>query len=116
MREMTTTKTRTQEKPQRPAAKATGDRRSAIKKTTDLSEQVLEQLQTGQRNAIAAVRKFADSADETRPTVGDGHSRPQELIDSALELSEQLVQVQYGFVRQVVHSAGEALGGSSGKE
>jgi len=113
---MTKAKAQTQKTPQRQAAKAHGDPRSAIKKTTDLSEQVLEQLQAGQRSAIAAVRKFADSADETLPAGGDGRSGPQELIDSALELSERLVQVQYDFVRQVVHSAGETLGGPSGKE
>jgi hypothetical protein len=112
----TASKTPAQKAPQKEAAKASRNRKSGIKSTTDLSEQVLEQLQTGQRNAIAAVRRFVNSADDSLPSLGDGPSRPQELIDSALEMSEQLVQVQYDFVRSVVHSAGETLGGPDRKE
>jgi hypothetical protein len=112
----TATKTPVKKAPEKAAGKAPKGEGSAIKSTTDLSEQVLEQLQAGQRSAIAAVRKFVDSTDSAVPSLGDGSSRPQEIIDSALEMSEQLVQVQYDFVRNVVHSAGEALGGSSRKK
>ncbi len=113
---MPATKAPTKKAPQKDAEKALRDRRSGIKKTTDLSEQVLEQLQTGSHSAIAAVRKFIDSTDDALPSLGDGRSRTQEVIDSALEMSERLVEVQYSFVRNVVHSAGEALGGSSAKK
>jgi hypothetical protein len=109
---MAAAKTASQQTPQKDAAKrAPGDRRSPIGRTTDLSEQVLEQLQEGQRGAIAAVRKFVGSADDAVPSLSDGPSRPQEVIDSALEMSERLVQVQYEFVRSVVKSAGDALTG-----
>ena len=84
---------------------------STIERTTELSEQVLEQVKTGQRNAIEAVRKFTDAVDRALPLGGDGRSGRQEVIDSALEMSERLVQVQYDFLRNVVHSAGETLAG-----
>jgi hypothetical protein len=102
--------------PEKKAAKTSKDEGSAIRSTTDLPEQVLEQLQKGQRGAIAAVREFVDSADNALPSLSDGSSRPREIIDSALEMSEQLVQVQYDFVRSVVRSTGEALGGTSRKK
>jgi hypothetical protein len=108
---MAAAKTASQEAPQKDAVKASGDRRSAIGRTTDLSVQVLVQLQVGPRSAIAAVRKFVGSADDALPSLSDGSSRPQEVIDSALEMSEKLVQVQYDFVRSVVKSAGNALAG-----
>jgi hypothetical protein len=87
-----------------------------IKKTTELSDQVLEQVQTGQRSAIAAVRKFMESVDEALPPHGENPSRRQEVIDSALEMSERLVKTQYDFLATVMHSAGEALGASGKKE
>jgi hypothetical protein len=116
MNEMPTAQTTPDKPRQKEAAKARRGGSSTIKKTTDLSEQVLEELQTGQRNAIAAVRKFMDSTDDVMPSLSDGRSRPQEIVDSALEMSERLVQVQYDFVRNVAHSAGEALSGSGEKK
>lgn len=113
---MPTTKTAPQKAPQTDTSKAPGDGSSMIKKTTELSDQVLEQVQTGQRSAIAAVRKFMESVDEALPPHGENPSRRQEVIDSALEMSERLVKTQYDFLATVMHSAGEALGASGKKE
>jgi hypothetical protein len=111
---MATGKTHPQRAPRKDAAKTSQSESSAIKRTSELSEQVLEQLETGQRNAIEAVRRFIDSNDDALPSLSGGPSRPQEIADSALEMSERLVEVQYDFLRSVVHSAGEALSGSTG--
>jgi hypothetical protein len=111
---MPATETKPQVARQRNTAEGSGRERSKIKKTTDLSEQVLEQLQTGQRRAIEAVRKFMASADLALPSRGAGPSRREAIIDSALEMTERLGTAQYDFVRNVVHSAGESLGGSNG--
>jgi hypothetical protein len=107
-------KTHPQRAPRKDAAKTSRSESSTLKRTSELSEQVLEQLETGQRNAIEAVRRFIDSSDKALPSLSDGPSRPQEVADSALEMSERLVEVQYDFLRSVVHSAGEVLGGSNG--
>jgi hypothetical protein len=90
--------------------------RDTVERTTELSEQVLEQVKGSQRKAIEAVRKFMESVDEALPPHGENPSRRQEVIDSALEMSERLVQTQYDFLTNVVHSAGEALGASGKKE
>ena len=81
-----------------------------VEKTTELSERVLKEVKSGQESAIEAVRQFMESVDKALPPRGGNPSRRQEVIDSALEMSEKLVQTQYDFLRNVVHSAGETLG------
>lgn len=89
---------------------AAGADRGTIERTTELSEQVLEQVKEGQESAIEAVRRFMVSVDDALPPHGENASRRQEVIDSALEMSEKLVHTQYDFLTNVVHSAGKALG------
>jgi len=81
-----------------------------IERTAELSEQVLEQVKEGQESAIGAVRKFMNAVDEALPPDGEGPSRRQQVIDSALDMSEKLVHSQYAFINGVVHSTREALG------
>lgn len=88
-----------------------------VERTAELSERVLEQVKESQESAIEAVRRFMESVDEALPqrNEGPGPSRRQEVIDSALEMSEKLVKTQYDFLSNVVRSAGDALGASPKK-
>jgi hypothetical protein len=88
--------------------------KGAAEKTTELSEQVLDELKRGQQSALEAVRNFTQSVD--RAMHGEDRSKRQEVIDAALEMSKKLVQTQYDFLRSVVHSAGETIGASGKKE
>ena len=111
--------TKTQRK--RPA-KATATRRrpaesrskTPVERTAELSEEVAQSLEDGQRAAIEAVRRFVDAVDQRLPALphGEGPSRRQEIVDSALEMAAQLVHTQYDFVRKAVDSAGKAVGRS----
>ncbi len=94
------------------AARREGHVSAPVERTTELSEQVLESIKSGQREAIEAVRKFIDRADEALPPHAPegGATRRDELIDSALEMADRLVKAQYDFLRGVVHSAGKSLG------
>ncbi|HWP33383.1 MAG TPA: hypothetical protein VNL97_06510 [Solirubrobacterales bacterium] len=103
--------TATAQKPKR----AAGSERGTVERTTELSERVLEQIKESQESAIEAVRKFMESVDDALPPHGEERSRRQEVIDSALEMSEKLVKTQYDFLTNVVRSAGQALR-ASGKE
>jgi hypothetical protein len=85
----------------------------AIEKGTELSEQVLEQVKERQRSAIEAVRGFMASVDKALPDHDTEPSKRQEIVDSALQMSQKLVKTEYDFLTSVVHSAGEALAGSS---
>jgi hypothetical protein len=108
-----------------PAAKTPAARRrrttvarpaSAIDRTTKLSEEVLDSVEAGQRAAIEAVRKFVDTVDEALPAHGEGPSRRQEIVDSAMEMADRLVHTQYDFIRKVIDSAGTSLGRSDGEK
>ena len=87
-----------------------------VDKTKELSEEVLDSLEKGQRAAIEAVRKFVDTVDHTLPSVphGEGPSKRQEIVDSALEMADRLVHAQYDFIHKVIDSAGKSLTKSDG--
>ncbi len=83
--------------------------KTAVDRTTDLSEEVLDSVEKGQRAAIEAVRKFIDTVDQALPAGGEGPSRRQEIVDSAMEMADRLVHTQYEFIRKVIDSAGKSL-------
>lgn len=88
----------------------------SIEKGAELSEQVLEQVKESQRSAIEAVRGFMASVDEALPDHGTEPSKRQEIIDSALQMSQKLVKTEYDFLTSVVHGAGETLTGAGKKQ
>jgi hypothetical protein len=83
-----------------------------LDRTEEFSNEVLESVESGQRAAIDAVRKFMESVDRALPLRGDGPSKREEVIDSAMEMADRLVHTQYDFLRKVVHAAGKTLGRS----
>jgi hypothetical protein len=89
--------------------------KSVVDRTTELSDDVLKSVESGQRAAIDAVQKFVDTVDRALPH-GEGQKRRQEVVDSAMEMADRLVHTQYDFIRKVVDSAGRALSGSSARK
>jgi hypothetical protein len=71
----------------------------------ELSDDILESVEAGRKQAIEAVRKFID---EVSPSVDD-QSRRKAIIDAALNLAEELITTRIEFVRSVVRSAGQAV-------
>jgi hypothetical protein len=108
----------------RPAAKKpaatrkprAADAKSAAKRRTELSEDVLQDLEDGAQGAIEAVRKFLSVVDEALPLGGESPSRREEITDSALEMAQRLVHTQADFLRKVVDSTGRSLSGSGDAE
>jgi hypothetical protein len=90
-------------------------RAGAAERSTELSGDVLKSLESGQRAAIEAVRKFVDTVDQALPGTGEAPSRRQEIVDAAMEMSDRLVHTQYEFLRNVVRSAGHSVARSSDK-
>jgi hypothetical protein len=78
-----------------------------LPRAVDLSDEVLESVKSGQQSAIEAVRKFVDTVDEALPEAV--HPLRKTIVDSALELADQLVTTQYDFLRSIVRSADRAL-------
>ena len=87
--------------------------KTTVDRTAELSEDVLKSVESGQRAAIEAVRKFVDTVDEALPGIGEGASRRQKVVDSAMEMADRLVHTQYDFIRKVVDSAGKSLSESN---
>jgi hypothetical protein len=85
---------------------------SPTARTAELSEDVFKSLEDGAKSAIEAVREFLDTVDKTLPVHSEGHSKREEITDSALQMAERLVHTQYEFLRKVVDSAGKSMTGS----
>jgi hypothetical protein len=84
-------------------------RRSGAERTEKLTEDLFEEVEAGQRAAIKAVKRFVDTVDRTLPPQTEGPSGRQTVVDAAMEMADQLVHVQYDFLRKVVRSAGKSL-------
>ncbi len=97
--------------PATPRHRVEGKSKTGPDRAVELSEEVLQSVEDGQRAAIEAVHKFVDSVDRVLPALphDEGPSRRQEIIDSALEMSDRLVHTQYDFIRKVVDSAGKSM-------
>ena len=98
----------------RPAAggsRAKGTR-GARGRATALPRELAKSIEDGQRATIDAVHKFVDTVDRALPLRGNSAPKRQEIVDSALEMAERLVQAQYDFLRKAVRSAGRSVGDS----
>jgi hypothetical protein len=74
-----------------------------------LSDDVLESVEASRKQAIDAVRKFVDQVSADLPD----EARRKNVIDAALDLTEELVTGRIEFFRSVVRSAGQAVGKQS---
>ncbi|MGD1108764.1 MAG: hypothetical protein ABR885_00480 [Mycobacterium sp.] len=72
----------------------------------ELSDDVLESVEGSRKQAIDAIRTFVDQVSGEVPD----ESRRKNVIDAALDLTEELVTGRIEFVRSVVRSAGHAVG------
>ncbi|BBZ44795.1 hypothetical protein [Mycobacterium parmense] len=71
----------------------------------ELSDDVLESVEAGRKQAIEAVRKFVDQISPVLPE----QSRRKTVVDAALDLADELVTTRIEFFRSVVRSAGEVM-------
>ena len=98
-----------------PAKGGDAEHKTTAGRTTELSEEVLQRLEAGQRAAIEAVTEFIDTVDRILPH-GEAASRRQTVVDAAMKMADRLVHAQYDFLRKVVHDAGKAVSHSEGDE
>ena len=85
------------------------EEKTVAEQVADVSEEVLKSVESGQRAAIDAVRKFVGTVDEAIPARGDRPSGHKTIVDAALEMADKLVTTQHEFVRSVINSASETL-------
>ncbi len=89
------------------------EEKTVAEQVADVSEEVLKSVESGQRAAIEAVRKFVDTVDEVTPALVDA-SRRKTIVDAALDLADSLVTTRMEFLRSVVRSASEAASSKPG--
>jgi hypothetical protein len=73
-----------------------------------MRDERFESLEAKRRDAMEAVRKFVDAVDKAIPTVVDPSIR-KKIVDSALELADNLGKTQVEFLHGISGSVSEAL-------
>jgi hypothetical protein len=85
-------------------------RAMVVDRTAELSDEVLESVEAGQRAAIEALGRFLVTVEEALPREVEGTSEVAKTItESGLELADRLVHTQYDFLRKVIDSTGKSL-------
>ena len=78
---------------------------SVVDRTTELSDELLASLGTGQRAAIDAVGRFVVSVEEALPQEVAGTSEvAKKITESGLEMADRLVNTGYDLLRTVIES------------
>jgi hypothetical protein len=84
-----------------PPAKKAVAKRTTDEKTTELSEQWLELVRTGEQTAIETLREFVETVEKVVP----GPAKQREIIGSGLEMVQAILRAQYDALRGLVRSA-----------
>lgn len=82
--------------------------RTVVARAAELSDDVLEAVEAGRKNAIEAVRKFVTALEEAVPALVDPSLR-KAVINAALDLAEELSATRIEFLRSVVRSTADTL-------
>ncbi len=84
----------------------------AVKRTTELSEDVVKALEDNGRAVVEALGRFLVGVEEALPQVERSRTAEKKLTGSAVELLQQLVHAQSEFLQKVLDSAGKSLSSS----
>jgi len=94
-----------------PAARVAG----VVDRTSELSEEVLESLEAGERAAIEAVGQFLVTVEEAVPQEVAGTSDvAKKVTESGLEMADRLVHVAHDVLRNVIESTAKSLSNRNG--
>jgi hypothetical protein len=81
---------------------------TVAERAAELSEELLDSVESARKAATDAIRKFVKTVEEASPALVD-ESRRKTVIDAAVDLADSLVTTQIQFLRSVARSASEAL-------
>ncbi len=82
--------------------------KTVAERAADLSEDLLDSVESGRKAATDAIRKFVSTMEEASPALVD-ESRRKTVIDAVVDLVDSLVTSEIQFLRSVARSASEAL-------
>jgi hypothetical protein len=93
-------------KPDTVAARISG----VVDRTSVLSDDLLDSLETSERAAIEALGAFVVTVEEALPQeVADTAAVAKKITVSGLEMTDRLVHTQYALLRKGIESTGKAL-------
>jgi hypothetical protein len=76
---------------------------TVVERSTELSDEVLESVEAGQRAAIETAGRFLVTVEDALPQEVQGTSEvAKRITESGLEMADRLVHTQYDFVRKVI--------------
>ncbi len=78
------------------------EKKTVAKRASDLSDEILEQLEARQLAAIEALRKLVDRLDATMPDLVDDPALRRKVIDAIGDYYEQITKKTNEFLRGVV--------------
>ncbi|HUH69750.1 MAG TPA: hypothetical protein VLZ05_13315 [Mycobacterium sp.] len=84
------------------------EKQTVVERVSGLSDEVLESVDAGRREAIEAVRKFVSTLEEETPALVDPSLR-KALIDAGLDLADELSSALMELLRSIIRSASEAV-------
>ena len=70
------------------------------------AERLIESLADAEKSALEAVRKFLDTVDDAFPHLGEGGGQRQKIIDSAFNMTEELVGTSNQLAQRLVKVGG----------
>ncbi|MBI4898165.1 MAG: hypothetical protein HY827_07340 [Actinobacteria bacterium] len=91
--------------------------REGIDRGVETADEVLDQIRQGGQNAVDAVRRFVGRVDES--LVGGDETSPSrghDLVDSALDMTDRLIESGSDAIRGIVRSAGRSFGTGTGSQ
>jgi len=91
------------------------EKQTVVERVSGLSDEVLESVDAGRREAIEAVRKFVSTLEEETPALVDPSLR-KALIDAGLDLADELSSALMELLRSIIRSASEAVKPGGTKE
>ena len=88
---------------------------TVVERTSELSDEVLQSLEAGQRAAIEAAGRFLVTVEEALPQEVEGTSEvAKKVTESGLETADRLVHTWYDFLRKVIASTAKSLSSRNG--
>lgn len=83
---------------------------SVADRSTELSKEVLESLEAGERSAIEAVGQFVVAIEDGLPQeVASTSDAAKKVTQAGVELADRLVHAQHEFLRSVIDSTAKSL-------
>jgi len=104
-----------EQEPQSVEPASAEERKRAVERATELSDDLVQALEDTARSAVEAVGRFVVSLEEALPEEVESTSGvAKKITESALEMAHQLIHTQAEFLRKTVDSAGKSLTRSEG--